>query len=369
MNALLNEKELSLTELAAVLESDSKLDYAVPANHLSTWFSGENDEETRMSFPVQMRSENLPLTGYAADQLHSRLAPGLKSFSDHLRSNRMHETYQRTMRDVLDRTNSTFRVRTLLNDNLPERHARAVVSDKYKPIDDDVVFGTALPMVADSGRFQAIGGNKTDIRTACKFVERTPFLEINSGGRNRIFSLGFIMQNSEVGAGSASFSMFVTDHFCMNGCIFSKFDLAHVAYRHIGSRIDIRSGLIESSTVERAELASIQRLICEATTTAMSLSGEEKIKEMLLAASSSKVERTMDADFFVDVGKALKLTSKEAEELPLYAYNDEATKLGIQAAVTALAQTKPYERRLELEAAGGNILSMSDRQWSALAAA
>jgi len=370
MNALVNEKELSLAELGAVLDSDDKLDYAVPAKLLEVDFCGDNLSDTALTFQQRNSGimEQMPLTSYATDQLHARLSSGLKGVAETLRTKKLPSSYNELMRSLLVNDDRTFRVRTLKNDQLTERSARAIVSDRYRPIDDDVVFGSALPLI-DAQRFQGIGGNKTELRTVAKFIEREASVKIQSGNRTREFHLGFILHNSEVGCGTASFSMFMSDSWCTNGCIFSKEVLANISYRHIGSQIDIRHGLIPNGGVEQAELMSIKRMIGEATMSAMSLKGQEKIQAALQASANNKIQREDIPEFIADLGKAVKLTTKEVEEIPLYMQNDERTQLGMQAAITALAQDKPYEQRLRLETIGGNVLMMNPRQWNALAVA
>jgi hypothetical protein len=368
MNALINERELDLPTLASVLASDDKRDYAIPSSEMVTYFTGEGMKGTAIDMKLPNGRIEMPMTDYATAQLHSRLAPGLRSFAEHLRSNHMQDTYVRTMHDVLEKSDSTFRVRTLMNNNLLVRSARAVVSDRFKPIDDDIIFDAALPLI-DSDRFHGIGGNKTDIRTVAKFIEREPSVVIQSGNQKREYHLGFILGNSEVGAATASFTMFMSDAFCLNGCIFHKDILANISYKHLGARIDVRHGLIEHSHIERVELHGIRNMIQKATHKAMSLEGRELITRALQDSADAKVERSDLPKFFEDLGKSVGLTKDEAKELPLYGYSDEMTKLGVQAAITALAQDKPYERRLALESIGGDVLMMNARNWKALAAA
>jgi len=358
----IKSKELSLVELCERLGSDSRVDYAVPARDIAACIRGNGDE---LNTHIAFGDDSFDMTDHATSQFHSRLAPGFKTYAEHLKENRMFQSYQENIASLVERDNRTFRVRTLQNNGMDDRMARAIVSDRFKPIDDDVIFGTALPLI-DNNRFQGIGGNKTDTRTVCKFIERDASVSIQSGARTRNFHLGFILNNSEVGAGSASFSMFMSDSFCTNGCIFSKEMLANISYRHIGSRIDVRNGIIPESRLARAEMNSIRRMIGEATTQAMSLGGMEKIKHALQQSVDRKIER--DATEFVeDLGKTVGLTKKEVEQIPLYANQDEWNQLGIQAAITALAQDKPYERRLELEIIGGKVLMMNDRAWQRLA--
>ena len=47
---------------------------------------------------------------------------------------------------------------------------------------------------------------------------------------------------------------------------------------------------------------------------------------------------------------------------------DESHAYGVQAAITRLAQdADSYERRVELEEAGGKVLEFSNRAWNAVA--
>jgi hypothetical protein len=372
MNAVNQNREMSLEELGAILGGERKLDYAVPANKIETAMvvDPEHGNVTGINLGITMPDGHdmvMPMTDYASDQFHSRLAKGFKTYSDHLREQKMTETYRRNIIDLTTRDDRTFRVRSMDGGAYDRQTARAVVSDKFKPIDDDIIFGTTWPLI-DTGRFREIGGNKTDIRTVAKYIEREPSISIQSGDRRRDIFFGFIQGNSEVGASSAYFHLFTCDGFCTNGAIYAKFELASISYRHIGSRIDIRHGLIESSRIEQAELMSIKKLIADATANAMCMKGKEKIIAAYQEASTRHVTRD-HGDFFKDLGKQVGLTTKEVEELPLHAYSDEFNQLGVQAAITALAQHKPYERRLELEAIGGNVLLMPERNWNALAVA
>lgn len=360
-------QEVSQEALVDILKSDSKEDFAVPSEIMDINFSGENCEETEMHFAVpEYGVMHLPMTDYATNRLHGNLANGFKSYADHLRSKNMENLYSQNIRCLLRDKQSTFRVRTLANSQ-SERKVRAVVSNRFKPIDDDIIFGTALPLI-DNQRFKSLGGNKTDTRTVAKFIERAPSVSITSGSTNRQFHMGFILKNSEVGAGSAEFSMFMSDHFCMNGCIFSKHVLANISYRHIGPKIEIHHGLIAESRATQIEMQSLKALIHEATLSAMSLEGHDKIVRALHEADQRKLEREDVPEFFVDLGKEIGLTKKEASRLPVYFNANEMSQLGVQAAVTRLAQEQDYERRLQLETIGGSILMMDDRKWNLLAA-
>lgn len=69
------------------------------------------------------------------------------------------------------------------------------------------------------------------------------------------------------------------------------------------------------------------------------------------------------------VGERVKLSKGEVEKLAVQYFPDEPTLLGVNSAITALAQhATNYERRVELEKAGAQALELgTDRTWKAIA--
>lgn len=83
-----------------------------------------------------------------------------------------------------------------------EMSLRAWLSTCYQRYDDDVVFGAMLDAIEDtpeSTAFRSIGGYRTDSTSYIKLVTKEPLFSIFADGRERAFSPGFILSNSEVG--------------------------------------------------------------------------------------------------------------------------------------------------------------------------
>ena len=159
------------------------------------------------------------------------------------------------------------------------RKARAVLSSSYAPIDADLVFSKALPIISNSQYpMQTIGGNRTDTRTYMKFVSRDAIFGLHDGKRQREFHVGFMMSNSEVGQGYAQFQAFLTDAFCTNGCIFSSFEIANAKFLHKGSEFKTDVPQLMGDHIHNAKTEQAERLIEAATTTALSRDGHEDLR-------------------------------------------------------------------------------------------
>ena len=66
------------------------------------------------------------------------------------------------------------------------------------------------------------------------------------------------------------------------------------------------------------------------------------------------------------VAKSFNASEEETNRLMMLSGDEAQTRFGVQAAVTQMAQeAKSYDRRIELERAGGDILS-DNKLWAAI---
>ncbi len=354
-------------ELQALFDSingEQKVDYATPFNRVELH---QREAEEGTEFRVRFGDFDMPFNEHFRKQMSDRLAPGLGTYSRHLleqgKGDLVLENHNRLLKD----SDRKAQVRSLSN-GLPQ-HARAFVSDAFKAIDDDVVFGTALPIIGQHGdTFRCIGGRRTDLKTYAKVVTREPILTIQSGEREREFFAGFMMSNSEVGQGMTAFHAFIMDGYCLNGCIIGKQSIVDIKWQHRGARISTDFGPIMENRIERAKQEQMTALIEDAAHSVCDASRYGPIVEILERANENTI--TEDPVPVIEVvAEKVGLTKKEVEVLPLHMNLDEPTQLGVQAAITSLAQKAPsYERRVALEQAGGRVLDLTDKQWSAVTA-
>lgn len=308
------------------------------------------------------------MSPFCVKQLNQRLSAGFGRYAQELDERDMSDLYLRNVNELLERDDRKNQIRVLENGRT---YARAVVSDKYQVIDDDLVFAAAFNVIGDHlHKFKPIGGNRTDTNTYCKFVSINPVFEVNVGGKNRPFSAGFIISNSEVGQSSAQFSAFFTDSYCDNGIIFKKSVIAECKFRHVGAQISTDFGELIGDRVNSVKRAEYHALITEASQIACLQDAAmlEPIKQAIVAAS----ERKLAGDEIGSIKNVLnKVGVAKADHDHVIRELDGAdnSQFGIQAALTQFAQkVGSYEKRIELEQKGGDIIELSEKQWCYLQA-
>lgn len=356
--------EMGLHDLMTRVHEDQKEDFAFRHQHLEMTYDPER------SFRIRVGNDlDIPFNAHFQSQASASLAKGLDTFTrDCLANNRpdlIVDVHNRLFRD--QPRDRKAMVRTISN-GMP-KHGRAFLSDSFRRIDDDVVFGAMLPVIAEhKEKFEAIGGKRTDYKTFLKVVSREPVFQIQSGGRTRRFHVGFAASNSEVGQGYTAAHAFFTDAFCKNGCIWSQKSIVDMKMAHRGSKIRSDFEGLIGDAINRAKAEEAVHLIEEATKAACSFDDYGPFIDMIESAARDEIAgepvKVLEA-----VAERVKLTKPEVEKLPLYYNADEPTRLGVNSAITALAQkASSYDRRVELERAGGEVLAMPKRTWDAVAA-
>lgn len=361
LNANENDR---LDSLYSRLMNLERSDYAVPASRLRAEQAGQNIGLTTDN-GLQWLS-----TPYAIGQLSDRLSKGLRSFGDEMISRNNADIYVSTLNELLERDDKQqrFQVRTIQPNGA--RLARAVVSDKFKPIDDDIIVPPMVDLLADNSKqWRSLGGQITDQRTYLRFISREPAIR-NIGPNGRNWFIGFQYSNSEVGQGLCRFDLFFFDSFCENGCVFGQKSILDVNFRHVGARIKTAFGLISDERIQQAEQASIAGLISDATRQVMSADFGDKVRQHLERSQSRRLAGVGDlSETIRQVGKSVGLTSKEQESALLHWDSREDSAFGIANAITRTAQdAKDYSSRVRLESAGGNVLEMSDKKWKSIMA-
>ena len=345
--------------LLGQIDGEEKKDFAAP-------FSQTRYSFDRGAIRLHLGDDfEFPVNAHFRRQFSLSLAPGLNQYGEFLLENEEAELFCRNHNELLRNQPADRKgmIRTIKN-GMPQ-HARAWLSDAYQRIDDDLMFNAAMPVIAEHrSQFRTLGGQRTDERTFLKIVTREPVLTI----RDRRFFAGFIMSNSEVGNGTMSFSAFFTDSFCENGCIFSKMRVADLRMVHRGSRLRTDFGELMDDRLTAAKEAELTEAIGRAARIACSSQHHNEVARLIQEAEERKL--TGDpVEVLEGVGKRLKLTESEIKQLSVHYRPEEPNALGVNSAITRVAQeSTSYERRIELEKAGGDILTMPQKTWDAVAA-
>ena len=339
------------------IQGRTKHDYVSARNRIQV---EAVDDDVGLSLDGKYRFQ---MNKHARTQLNQTIASGFATYSEWLLENGRRDIYISNVNDALTRDRKKSQVRTI---TMPDGRqvARGIMSDMFKPIDDDIIYGTAIPVISEfANSFRTIGGNRTDTNSYLKIVSRNPVFELNIAGRKHPFSAGFMMKNSEVGCGFCEFVAFLTDHFCSNGVIFSKTVIADVKYAHRGARISTDFGLVMEDRFKQAEIDSVRAIISEATRLACTRSSYEVFCQYILASAARKI--TGDAPRTIEaVCKMLGLTNEEVENVKIHLDAADMSQFGVQAAITSYAQTvESYEKKIALEEAGGKLLEFNEKMW------
>jgi len=359
----------SLDKLYGRIKNLGREDYAIPANTLDVTPSANGGFE--FNAYDQGRTFNWTPTDYAIGQLSDRLSKGLRSFGQELTDRGHNELRAETISRMLQLQpeDKKFQVRTIQPNG--NRLARAVVSDRFKPIDDNLLIDPMLELICDRQKdWRSLGGQITDTHTRIRYITRDPQLT-GMGPNNRDWHIGFQYHNSEVGASRTGFSLFVFDSFCENGCVFGSKDLINVDFVHRGTKITSDFGLISDERIQQQELLMIQGEIANATKLVLDQDFTTKIRNIVATNEARKLEG--DAGTKIEqiklLGSSVGLNKSENELLLSHWDSREENVFGVSHAITRLAQDKPdYESRIALESAGGKLLEMPENKWKSILA-
>lgn len=245
---------------------------------------------------------------------------------------------------------------------------RGFLSSRYRVIDSYTLMNVIFPILKEKG-FEICSCELTEKRLYVKAVLPKVSAEIKVGD---VVQFGVLITNSEVGAGMFRIEPFLLRLVCLNGAVTD----AAIRKYHVGR---------DQGTEEMMEVLSDEAL--NASDEALML----QVRDVLLASSdptklfAKQVELMRDAavtpiknfDLIEVVKKAtikVGIHSKFIREnivAELANGNQGAgmTKWGLVNSFTAAAklQNVGYDESVDLERAGGQILTLSSNEWNTIA--
>ena len=241
--------------------------------------------------------------------------------------------------------------------------ARALLSDRYRRIDNFEVASAVLPIIS---RMEGAGVEScelTDSRMYLKVVNPRVTAEIKKGD---IVQAGVLISNSEVGMGSVTVSPLIYRLVCSNGMIAEDGKLRKF---HVGRANESREdfSIYRNETIEADDKAFLMKL-------------EDSVKAAVdqarFAAIVDKLRESTEATFQPQqVQQVVELASKEygftdsesSGILGHLAAGGDLSLYGLANAVTRQAQdVASYDRSTELEATGYRIITMAPSLWRSL---
>jgi len=302
----------------------------------------------------------------ASDLAHSQIAQrtGIPK--------RYYDTMRRETPDLLaDNVNRWFQekparrmVRTMDNT------ARAFLSDRYRRVDNDQIAQAVLPALVDSDAgFDIVSSEITDAKMYIQ--ARLPRIEGEVKQGDPV-QAGLIITNSETGLGALDIRPMIYRLICTNGMVSGKtVSEGRMRKTHLGAQVQAGNDNIVFQ--DDTQAANDQALMLQIRDAIKQLSDPKQfmtlMEKMRTAATSSAIQRPVQA--VEQLSKAYTLPQAESDNiLEQLIKGQDYSQWGLLNAVTIQANDNSnYDRAIELETLGGDILAMAPKSWESIATA
>lgn len=342
----------TLMELAAELERQkaSKRDFIASGALLSV----RTNEETKQT-RISLGETDLGVNATAHDQIASRLEIPSKYY-DRMR-NESPALLDQNVNHWFSKNFSPYLVRAM------DGNMRALLSNKYRPLDNADLAEVALPQLIAAGA-EVASCEVTEKRLYIKAVTPKLSFEVKKGD---IVQAGIVISNSEIGMGSLSIEPLLYRLVCLNGCIIND---AKIRKTHVGRGNADFQGVTQFFRDETREMDDRAFWMKVRDTLAAVFS------DIGFAGFAEQFKKAQDDTIVADVVKVVEITQKryqltEGEKSGVLHHliqGGDMNRFGLINAITRTAQDVPdYDRSTELERLGGTILELPRRDWETLA--
>jgi hypothetical protein len=329
-------------------EQDSKRDFVLPSEK----FCMQIRENRRPHLEiVDTSTESFPMLPLVHDQLGGRLAiPG--KYYDRMLGEQPDLLAMNV--NVWLRAAGERRMLRTMGGN-----ARAFVSDRFKRIENVEMLKYAMPALAKIPGARVLDCGLSERRMYIKVVSEKVQGEVKKGD---VIQSGVIISNSEVGAGSVSVQSFDWRLVCLNGMVSSQM----LRSLHVGRQVEDDGEHFWADDTLKADDEVLLLKMRDAVTAAVDpVRFQTRIGQM---QNLAKIEmKSDDPSKVVEVlsAKAGATDAEAAGILKALIKGADLSAWGMVNAVTAQAKVaKSYDRMVELEQAGGRLLSLSRKEWT-----
>jgi hypothetical protein len=325
------------TEIAR--QQESKRDFMINTNKINSFV---HDNHLELGFPTDGELFTAPLTSNGHIQL-GQYCDIPKKYYDILLKHP--ELLQRNVQHWLELNSDKRMIRTL------DGEIRAVLSDKYRRLDNFDLAQNVLPMINDvNATIESC--EITDKKIYIKAITHKIQAEVKKGD---VVSAGIIISNSETGHGSLSIKPLIYRLVCSNGAIADDYAMR----KYHAGRVEEMSQIEFSNETINAEDKAFWLKVRDLVKFSLSEVTFEKIVNSMRESTERKIENP---------DKAIELATKkysfnEAENSDILKHliqGGDLTSWGLGNAVTRMAQdVSSYDRSTELEAIGYQIMNQN----------
>lgn len=259
-----------------------------------------------------------------------------------------------------DRENS-YMIRTM--DYGTGRVARALLSDRYRRIDNMEIASAVLPLFAGSDQYEVVSSEVTEDRMYLKILSRRLEMEVVPGD---YVQAGVVISNSEVGLGSVNVQPLVYRLVCSNGLIVNDMGERKNHVGRAAKAVEDSFHIYSDETMEAEDKAFLLKL--RDVTMAAIEEGRfaqvvGKLKESAGIPITGKVTEVVEL-----TGKTYGFNTDEQDSILRYLISGgDLSKYGLSNAITRASQdVESYDRATALEGIGWQVAAMPATQWKEL---
>lgn len=334
----------TIQELAAEIQrqQNAKRDFMIPAKKITTFV---NEGKLEMGFSIADNSSELftgPLTSNGHLQL-GNFCDIPKKYYDIMLSHP--QLLQKNVQHWLSASEDKRMIRSL------DGNVRAVLSDRYRRLDNFDLATNVLPMLLESGA-TIESSEITDKRIYIKAITHKVQAEVKKGD---VVSAGIVISNSETGNGSLSVKPLVYRLVCLNGAIADDYSMKKY---HAGRSEDMMQIEYSNETI-KADDKAFWLKVRDLVKFSLSEVTFDKIVESMRESTERKILVPETAIELITKKFGL-LQSEESNVLSHLIQGGDLTSWGLGNAVTRMAQDVPsYDRSTELESIGYQIMQQN----------
>lgn len=341
----------TLQELAVELDRQNaaKKDFIVDAGALT--MTGQTDPQ------LLVGGGSYPVPYGITDIAHRQIGSFLKipaTYYDRMRRENLGLLAQNVNAWLEDNGNTKRMLRTI------DGNARALLSDRYRRIDNFEIASAVLPIIGEIKDARVESCELTDSRMYIKVVTPRTQAEVKVGDT---VQAGVIVTNSEVGYGSVTVKPLIFRLVCSNGMVAESGAMRKYHVGRINEANDDLS-IFRDETIQASDKAFLMRLE-DSVRAAVSQASFEKIVGQMREATEAKIKADTVPQVIELASKEYGFTENEGKGiLGHLIQGGDLSLYGLANAVTRHAQdVESYDRSTELEAAGYQIITMSSALW------
>ena len=317
-------------------QQNAKRDFLINANKMSAFV---HENKLNLGFPIDQDLFMGELTSNGHIQLGS-YCDIPKKYYDKMLS--CPDLLSKNVSHWLLNSNDKRMIRTL------DGQVRAVLSEKYRRLDNYDLAQNILPMLNDSNA-EIESCEITDNKIYIKAITHKVQAEIKKGD---VVSAGLIISNSETGHGSLSIKPLVYRLVCSNGAIANDYSMRKY---HAGKATDMMQIEFSNETL-KAEDKAFWLTVRDLVKFTLNETTFDKIVETMRESTNKQISMPEKAIELV----TKKYSMSETESggvLEHLIKGGDLTSWGLGNAVTRMAQdVSSYDRSTELEAIGFEIM-------------